>query len=272
MGWLEAIILALIQGICEFLPVSSSGHLSLFQNFFGLADMENILFYDVLLHFGTLIAVFAAFWKDIVEIVREFFRIFTDKSNEKAPPARRMSLFIIIATIPLVLMLFFNSVIDYITGVPVLIGLLLIVTALVLFVGDKCANGQKTEKTMRLSDAVFVGVTQLVATLPGLSRSGLTISAGLYRGFDRKLAVKFSFLMSIPAVLGATVLEAGKAVNQGVDTSLLPMMLVGVAISAVVGYVAIRLVRKLISGDKFGYFAWYCLVAGAFTVIVSLVS
>lgn len=270
MDWIQAIVLSLVQGLAEFLPISSSGHLAILEHFFHI-ETENILFFNVMLHLGTLVAVFAAYWKDIVEMVKEFFRIFTDKLPGPVPPARRMIVLLLIATLPLVLVLFFDDVVEKATSQPLFVGGALLATGVLLLIADRVPKGKKNAGSARVSDVVFVGGMQVLATLPGLSRSGLTISAGLLRGFERQFAVRFSFLMSIPAVLGATVLETKKAFDEGFDTALLPKMLVGMAIAAVVGFFAIKLVRKLIDNNKFGVFAWYCLVVGAAVIIILLV-
>ncbi len=271
MDWLQTFILSIVQGLAEFLPISSSGHLAILEHFFGISETENMLFFNVMLHLGTLIAVFAAFRKDITEMVKEFFRIFTNKLPGPIPPARRMIVLILIASLPLVFVLFFDKVVEAATLQPFFVGGALIATGILLLIADRVPKGRKSESSARVGDALFVGGMQVLATLPGLSRSGLTISAGLLRGFERQFAVRFSFIMSIPAVLGATVLETKKALDVGIDTSMLPKMLVGMAIAAVVGYIAIKLVRKLIDNGKFGIFAWYCMVVGAATVIILLV-
>ena len=140
-----------------------------------------------------------------------------------------------------------------------------------LFMSDRIGSGKKRANSATLTDALLVGLGQAVATVPGLSRSGTTISVGLMRGFDRKFAVRFSFLMSIPAILGANILEIGDAVKAGIDMSLIPVYLLGMAIAAVAGYFAIRLVNLLAQKGKFGKFAYYCWAVGIITIIASLV-
>ncbi len=272
MTWLEAIILAIVQGLAEFLPISSSGHLSLFEHFFGISSMDNMLLYDVMLHMGTLIAVFFAFFTDIRDMVAEFFRLFTKNGRAaQTPPARRMILLIIIGSLPLLVVVFFKDAVEQIKQMPVLIGAALMLTGVVLFLADRIRAGRKDEKTARASDALFVGLMQALATVPGLSRSGMTISGGLFRGFSRQFALRFSFLMSIPAVIAATVLESKDAIQQGVDPSLWPMILVGMVVAAVVGYAAIGLLKRMADKGKFGVFAVYCLLAGAASIIFFIV-
>ena len=146
----------------------------------------------------------------------------------------------------------------------------LLVTGCLLFASDRVRHGRKTERSATLIDVLIVGVAQAIATCPGISRSGITISAGMLRGYDRTFAVRFSFLMSLPAVFGATLLELIDAVQAGIDTSLLPVYLVGMLVAGVVGYFAIRLVNLLAGKGKFGAFAYYCWAAGAISLAASL--
>ncbi len=274
MSYLSAIFLGLVQGLAEFLPISSSGHLAFFQNFFQLEEAD--LFFDVLLHLGTLIAVFAAYWSDIVALIRAFFGLFqknrTTAQQRAARPDLRMILLIIIATLPLILILPIKKKVETLYSNTIFIGFALIVTGLILFLSDRISHGKKTIREATIADALFVGVGQALAVVPGLSRSGTTISAGLVRGFHREFAVKFSFLLSIPAVLGANLLSLIDAVKAGIDTSLLPVYLVGVLVAMVSGYAAIRLLKFIASKSSFGGFAYYCWGAGLVTLILSMFS
>lgn len=278
MTYLQAILMGLLQGVAEFLPISSSGHLALFQAFFGLEDIEQThLFFTVLLHLGTLIAVCVFYRHTLLELIRELFAglgdlLFSRGRARRAappPPGRRMILLLILATLPLLLVLPFKSAIEAMFGNTVLICLALIVTGCILFLSDRIARGRKAEKSATVTDALLVGLAQAIAVVPGLSRSGTTISAGMMRGFDRAFAVRFSFLLSLPAVLGATVLSFLDALEIGLDGALLPQYLVGVLISAVVGYGAIHLVNLLASKGKFGAFAYYCWAVGLIGLIAS---
>lgn len=276
MSFLSAILMGLIQGIAEFLPISSSGHLALFQNFFGMENFEETqMFFTVLLHFGTLISVFLVYWKDIVEMIQEFClgmaALFSKGGgNTPPPPARRLTMLIIIATLPLFIMVLFKGAIESLFSSPVLVSCALIITGFILFFSDRLARGHKNAKTATVLDALIVGAGQAVAIIPGISRSGTTISIGIMRGFDRTFAVRFSFLMSIPAVLGATVLELKDSLEAGIDLTLLPVYLVGVAVAAVVGYFSIRLVHSLANKGQFGRFAYYCWAVGLGSLMASL--
>ena len=275
MSYLMAAVLGIIQGVAEFLPISSSGHLTLFQHFFGMPETDNL--FNVLLHFATLIAVFVYYWSDIWEMITEFFlgirALFVPqyRSHGEPPAARRLILLIIVATLPLFLVLPIKDYVEQIGNYPAAVSCILLLTGAVLFLSDRMAHGHKTARSATLKDALLIGVAQSVATLPGLSRSGSTIAAGMACGLDRKFAVRFSFLMSLPAVLGATILKAVDVVQEGgVDLSLLPKYLLGMAFAGVVGYFSIGLVNLLTAKGKFGAFAYYCWGAGALFLVLSL--
>lgn len=275
MSLLSSFFLGLIQGVSEFLPISSSGHLSIAQNLLGLQAVgDEHLFFDVLLHLGTLVAVFVAYWKDIVEMVMEFFRAIGDlahrRTHVKTPPARRLMIMVIVGTFPLFLILPFKDAIEGLYYNTVFIGCALLVTGLLLFVSDRVQKGRKTEKTATLGNTLLVGMGQAVAVCPGISRSGTTICIGTFLGFDRKYAVRFSFLLSIPAVLGANLLDMVDAVKGGgADVAQLPVYLIGIAAAAVSGYLSIRLIRFIADKGRFGWFAYYCWAAGLLTLVLT---
>ena len=276
MSLLSAILLGLIQGVTEFLPISSSGHLAIAENLLHMSGSSEVPgFFDVLLHLGTLVAVFIAYWSDIREMVIELFYGVRDLAQRStptpAPPARRLILLIIVATLPLFLVLPIKDYVEQIGNYPAAVSCILLLTGAVLFLSDRMAHGHKNARSATLKDALLIGVAQSVATLPGLSRSGSTIAAGMACGLDRKFAVRFSFLMSLPAVLGATILKAVDVVQEGgVDLSLLPKYLLGMAFAGVVGYFSIGLVNLLTAKGKFGAFAYYCWGAGALFLVLSL--
>lgn len=274
MEYLSAVLMGLLQGVTEFLPVSSSGHLSLFQNFFN-GKAPDALF-NILLHFATLLAVFVYYWHDIVDMIAEFFRgaaalVGRKGGNEPVPPARRLVLMVILGTLPLVVVLPFKSKVEALGASTLFIGCALLVTGLLLFASDHLKPGRKSERTMTVADALLIGCAQALAVVPGLSRSGTTISAGTARGLDRTFAVRFSFLLSLPAVLGATLLEVLDAAKAGVDPALIPQYLLGMAVAAVSGYFAIRLVELLAKKGRFGAFAYYCWAVGLVTIIATFV-
>ncbi len=273
MNLFTSLLLGIIQGLAEFLPISSSGHLALAQHLLGI-NTEVPAFFDVLLHLGTLLAVLVAYWGDVVEIVQEFFRgvgdIVHGTTPTPVPPARRMILLIIVGTLPLFAILPIHKKVQALGDSMVFIGMALVVTGFLLFACDLVRRGHKTERSATLVDALLVGVGQALATMPGISRSGMTISAGCFLGFERSFAVRFSFLLSIPAVLGANILSLKDALEAGVDWAAVPVYLVGVVASAVVGYACIRLLKLIAQKGRFGGFAYYCWAVGLLTLLLNL--
>ena len=274
MSLLNAIILGLIQGISEFLPISSSGHLSIAQNLFGL-EMEGSgdLFFEVLLHLGTLAAVFVAYWSDIKEMILEFFRTISDIRKggmpNPIPPARRLILLIIIGTLPLFAVLPIQDFVEGLSSNTYVVGGALLVTGLLLFLSDRIKKGRKNAASATVWDILLVGASQAIATCPGLSRSGTTIAVGCFAGLERKFAVRFAFLLSIPAVLGANILEIADVVESGINPAMIPSYILGVVAAALSGYLCIRLVHMITDKGKFGAFAYYCWAMGLLTVILT---
>ena len=277
MTYLLSILMGIIQGVAEFLPISSSGHLALFQSFFGMENMEEkYMFFTVLLHFGTFISVCVVYWRDIADMIREFFLGIAALAGKKdtgvtPPPARRMVMLIIVATLPLFVMVLLQDAVNKLFSNSIMVSCALLATGFILFFSDRLAKGRKTARNATLVDALIVGCGQALAVIPGLSRSGTTISVGMLRGFDRSFAVRFSFLMSLPAILGANILEIKDAVDAGINMEELPMYIVGVVVAAVVGYFAIRLVKSLSDKGKFGRFAYYCWAVGLGSLIAGIV-
>ena len=271
--------MGILQGIAEFLPISSSGHLALFQHFFAMENVEESqMFFTVLLHFATLIAVCVYYWQDIIDMIREFFLGIRDlasrgrRGREKLPPARRLVLLIIVATLPLFVVLPIKDLVEGAMSNVTFVSFALLATGFILFFSDRMARGRKTERTATVLDALLVGCAQALGTLPGISRSGTTITAGCFVGFDRKFAVRFSFLLSIPAVLGANILTLKDAIQENsIIVSDIPVYLVGVAVAAVVGYICIRLLKMIADKGRFGAFAYYCWAAGLATLILNAV-
>ena len=276
MSLLSSILLGVIQGVAEFLPVSSSGHLAIAEHLLGMSGASDIPeFFDVLLHLGTLVAVFVAYWDDVRDMVVEFFCGVRDLARGSTPtpvpPARRMILLIIVGTLPLLIVLPIKDLVEGLADNMYFVAAALLVTGCLLFASDRARKGRKTEKSATMVDVLLVGVAQAIATCPGISRSGTTITAGCFRGFDRKFAVRFSFLLSIPAILGANILSLKDAVEAGIIWADIPVYLVGVAVSAVVGYACIRLLKMIADRGKFGAFAYYCWAVGVLTLILTFI-
>ena len=275
MSYLTAVLLGLVQGVTEFLPVSSSGHLAIAEQLLNLQGASNVPeFFDVLLHLGTLVAVFIAYWDDIRDMIVEFFAGIGDLAHHSTPnpvpPARRLILLIIVGTLPLFAMVPFRRFFSSLGDNMYFIGGALIFTGILLFVSDRVRHGRKTEKTATLLDALLVGLGQAVALCPGISRSGMTITTGCFAGFERKFAVRFAFLLSIPAVIGANILSLKDAIDAGIDWASVPAYLVGVAVAAVSGYACIRLLRYIAEKGRFGAFAYYCWAVGVLTLVLTV--
>ena len=275
MTLLSSILLGLIQGVAEFLPISSSGHLAIAENLLNMSGASEIPeFFDVLLHLGTLLAVFAAYWEDIRDMIVEFFCGVRDLARHSTPvpvpPARRMILLIIVGTLPLAAVLPVKDLVGGLGSNMYFVGGALIVTGFLLFASDRVKKGRKTERSATILDVLLVGVAQAIATCPGISRSGTTITAGCFLGFERKFAVRYSFLMSIPAILGANILSIKDAMETAIWSEV-PVYLAGVLVSAVVGYACIRLLKMIAAKGKFGFFAYYCWAVGALTLLLNAI-
>lgn len=251
MGILEAIVLGIVQGLTEFLPVSSSGHLVLLQNVFGISEPQ--LFFDTMLHLGTLVAVVIVMWKSIVDIFKNFFS--------------KMTLFLIVATIPAVLatLLFGDFFEGTFSGTYLGYGFLL--TACVLTLSEKISDRVNRKREIGMSSTITMGVMQAVSIFPGVSRAGSTIAGGLVSGIDRRQAASFSFLMSIPAILGSVVLQGAKVFSDSsINVELLPTI-VGAVCAAISGYFAIKFMLALISKKRLYGFAIYVAVLGIFVLL-----
>ncbi len=267
MDYITVIIQAIVQGLTEFLPVSSSGHLSVLQHITGI-DGEAAVILSIVLHLGTLVAVFVAFWGTIWGMIKEFFLtigdIFTGKFSWKnMNGTRRMMFMVIFATLILVPVYLFE---EFFTGRQgdgdiVFEGVAFLFTAMLLFLSDKCSNGIKQGEDMKLRDGLTVGLFQCVALFPGVSRSGTTTAAGLFCGLDKQTAVTFAFILGIPAILGGSVLELGDAFASDMQLDWLALG-IGFVISAVVGFLAIKMVSWLLKKDRFKIFGVYTLILG----------
>lgn len=289
MSLLEAIILAIIQGTTEFLPVSSSGHLAIFKNIFGLSDIG--LTYDILLHFGTLIAVFVIYWKDILKLIVDgvgividsvynFFLFFKNTCLDEKNPYRKVisnsyrkfALLVIISTIPTGIVGVIGGDIIEKAGTTLIVpGVCLLITAVLLLIADSVPEGDKTPMKTTYGNSVFVGIAQGFATLPGISRSGTTITACLACGMRRDFAVKYSFIMSIPAILGALVLDLAKLDVSAITRTDMTNYILGTVVAAVIGYICIKTMLVVVRKKKFKGFSIYCFVMGIVAIITYFV-
>ncbi len=267
MTLLESLLQGLLQGFTEFLPISSSGHLSLFQHFFSL-DGEGAVTTTIVLHLGSLVAVFIAFRKTIGKLILEFFRIikdiFTGKFKWKEMNLeRRMIMMIIISILPLFGFYIFKDFFDNLASDPDIIveGFAFLYTSALLFISTKSKEGNKLAGETTVNSALFIGIFQGIALVPGISRSGSTISAGLLTGMKRKDAVEYSFILGIPVILAGAVVKLVEVKNSQVELDI-PVLAIGFIAAAVSGYLAIKLINLLVVKDKFRIFAYYTLVLG----------
>ena len=262
MTFLQAIFLGVVQGLTEFLPVSSSGHLVFFQSVFGLAEPQ--LAFDVMLHLGTLLAVVVYFRTDISRVLLGTWAWV--RGGREGEEEAKLLLWIVVASVPTGLMgILLKDWFEAFFSMPKTVGLMLLVTGLLLWLTRIVKRNEKTTGQMGVWDALVIGIAQGVAIIPGISRSGSTISTGLLCRLDRELAGKFSFLLSIPAILGATFLEfreIGAGPGSGVT-------FIGMAVSFFVGLVALKLFMNIVKKGKLSYFSYYCWAAGVLMILLS---
>jgi len=271
MSVLEAIIYGIVQGVAEFLPISSSGHLALSQNFFGTGSAEDFFGFNILLHFGTLIAVFVMYYKDVWDLIKGFFalcaRPFKGTVKEKLAFHEKLFLMVCAATVVLVPAAVFSDYVESLANVSWAIGVLLIINGFMLFVSDKLNKGESSLENSTVLRTFYIGVFQLFGILPGISRSGSTITGGLLNGLNRKDAVRFSFLMSIPAILGANVLELfGTEGDFFAGVGAVPC-LVGMLAATLSGMLAIKILQFFANKKSFTPFAVYCLIVGVASIV-----
>lgn len=276
MDFLHAAALGVIQGLTEFLPVSSSGHLVIFQNLFGLREPE--LFFDICLHMGTLIAIFLVFWREIIAILTTLFQLPTlarqsaglkplFENNESV----RMALLILLGTIPTgILGVFFQSIAEQLFSSLRTVGAMLVVTGTILWIARRHSSLGRPVAALTLKDALMIGFVQGLAIIPGISRSGSTISAALLLGVDREVAGRYSFLLSIPAIMGALVMGL-EADMLGTSSAGIGVLFLGTAMAAMVGYVALVVLMRLVKKGKLSAFAPYCWGLGALAFLYTFV-
>ncbi len=259
----QAIILGVVQGLTEFLPVSSSAHLVFFQSLFELKEPP--MFFDVMLHVGTLLAVVVYLRRDILNIIQGIRTKLTgEKGNEEGA---RLFLLVLLGTIPTgIIGLAFKDWFESLFSQPLTVGIMLLVTGSFLWFTRWAKKNGKKIMNMKVIDSILIGIAQGVAIIPGISRSGATISMGLFCGVDRELSGKFSFLLSIPAILGATFLESRK-----IDSSqeIWPV-LIGALVAFGVGYFSLKILMRIIRIGKMAKFSYYCWVIGLLMIIFSM--
>ncbi len=286
MSVLESIFLGIVQGVTEFLPVSSSGHLAILENIFHIETNGSMLF-DIMLHLGTLVAVFIVYHKDIWNMIREalfmvgdiFSNLHTFLLNKIHKTSlkykkivhnsyRKFVVLILVSTVPTGLIGVLGKDIVEGAGETLLIpGICLLITGVLLLMAELKKEGNKTPKTVSYGNGLVIGAAQGLATLPGLSRSGTTIATCLFCGLERKFAVKYSFILSIPAILGAAVLEIKDVIAEPIQTSQIAVYAVGMVFAGVVGYICIKTMLIIVRKKKFHYFAYYCFAVGIVAIV-----
>ena len=276
MNSIEAIILGIIQGLTEFLPVSSSGHLVLFQHLFGLKEAE--LFFDICVHLGTLVAVVIVFRQEIIKILSALLQLVSMRGQKEkflqrvdSDPDLKMALLIVIGSIPTAILgLLFSGIADRLFSSTLITGLMLMVTGLLLWLTRKAESHATSASSGDLSTgkAVVIGIVQGLAIIPGISRSGSTISTGLLLGVDRETAARYSFLLSIPAIVGAGILSLKDGLSQ--TNPVISMSLLGAVTAAVVGYGALKSLLHLVKKGRLHVFAPYCWLVGIVAILISL--
>jgi undecaprenyl-diphosphatase len=256
---IDILILGVVQGITEWLPVSSSGHLAIIQNYLGLNSKEHpLIFIDIMLHVGTLGVVLLAFREDIVKIVKAAVRL--DFKTEEG----KLALFILVGSVPTALISFtLRSIFESFFENLLAIGIALLVTGFFLFASER----RKNDKELDFFDSVIIGIAQGFAFIPGISRSGVTIATGLLRKVKKEAAFRYSFLLSIPAIIGtaiaSTITEFRSLSTQDIPV---PLILFGVITSMILGYASFKLLQKMVMKGRFHMFAYYCWVVGAIII------
>ncbi len=255
MSMIEAFILGIIQGLTEFLPISSTGHLYLGRHMFNLDEAG--LFLDTMLHVGTLLAVIVVYKQELIDIVKY--------------PFGKKSLLLVIGTIPAVIVgLLFNDLFESISKTGITIGWEFIITGVILWMSDNVKSGSKKMKNLSYGDALFIGTFQAAAIFPAISRSGLTIAAGLFRKLDRETAAYFSFLLSIPAIAGGIFLQGLKIAEQNTEAISFGSLFAATLSSALFGYMAVVGMIQFLKKKSLKIFAIYVWILGTLILILQL--
>ncbi len=270
MNILEAIFLGFIQGATEFLPISSSGHLVLIPAIFGLSQPNLSLI--AIAHLGTLLAVLIYFWHDLWAILIAVLQGLRDRDPMGSSDSR-LGWYIVVGSIPAaVIGLLFADFFEEVFGSPQIAAFFLLITAVLLVFGERVLTGVKSIAQMNWPDAIIVGLTQTMALFPGVSRSGSTIAAGLWRGLDRESAARYSFLLGVPAILGAGLLSVFDIISAGNIGPQLPIYIATFLTAAVVGYACIAFLLRWLRNHSFYVFAIYCALLGGGYLLYSFLS
>lgn len=290
MSILKAIFLGLIHGITEIVPVGSSGHIVLFNEIFKNSEME--LYYDIMLHLATLIAVMVAFREDLINMIFEFgdmfkrifanFLVFLAKKKGDTRHTyvkvidtsyKKLLIMVLISLVPTAILgILGQGIASLCASTLWAVGICFVINGVMLFLVDRHKESLDRVKDVPYSSGILVGMAQGVSVVPGISRTASTISMGIFLGFNKKLAVKYSFIMSIPAIVGQIVYKLINVDSKGITMSLLPGYIIGMIISGVVGFFAIRVMLKIVMRRKYFGFAIYCAVIGVVAILISLIT
>jgi undecaprenyl-diphosphatase len=259
MNILQAILLGIIQGLTEFIPVSSSGHLAVMQGLFGIGG-QGILSFDIALHVATLIALVTVMWREILAILKK--------------PFDKLTWLLVVATVPIIIVgVLFKDKIESIFSADnlILVGICFLITGTFLLLADRVKEGKKEKKEMTYLDAAVIGVAQCIAILPGISRSGATLASSLFTGLKRDFAIRFSFLMAIPAILGPALIDGIKMTKAGSfgDIGVLPIVF-GMIAAGITGFFAAKFMLRLFKKIGLKYFSYYLFALGAIVLIVKI--
>ncbi len=263
MAFWKAIVLGIIQGLTEFLPVSSSGHLALAQYFFGIEEPQ--LFFDVMLHVGTLGAVVVVFQRDIRDIFAAIFGREPGSHQMTKKSGRNFALMVIIGSVPTVaIALVFKTFIEELFVLPLFVAGMLFTTGVILWLSGRFDTTDTAPRELNTVSALIIGAVQGLATLPGISRSGITISAALVRGINREEAARFSLLLSVPAILGAVLLELKDVTSLDIPVVTI---IAGTVVAFITGYVAVKVLLRVLRSGQFSRFAYYCWGVGVVAIL-----
>jgi undecaprenyl-diphosphatase len=273
LEFLEAILLGVVQGLTEFLPVSSSGHLLLGQYFLGLDQNRFGLPFDVALHLGTLVAVVTFFWRDLVRMARAFVRSLSPGGRNLADSDQRLAYLVLASTIPAALIGFFlEGFFETAVRSPWVVVVNLVLVGILFIVGENVGAKTRGADKLRFNEAVGIGLAQAAALVPGVSRSGATITLGLFLGLRREEAARFSFLMSVPIIAGAGSLQLAEVAAEGMDAWGILMFGAGFVSSALVGYLAIKFFLRYVVHHSLRAFAYYRFTLATVVTVILLAS
>lgn len=276
MSIINAVFLGIIQGLSEFFPVSSSGHLALLGSLFNISDTvgEHLMF-NAMLHMGTLVALIVVFWRDFVKMTQELGAQFNvgplAGKNQPYYIYLRQLVMLLTATVPLFVILLFRSRLSVLSNSSVFVSVMLILNGCILYVSDKMLKGTKNERNITYADSLIIGICQCTGAIPGISRLGVSAAAGIANGVSPAYSLKFAFLLSAPAMLGSNFLNIIDAFKAGFMFSDVPAYLVGTAAAILTGIVSLSLMKRIFANGKFGYFSYYCWLIGALSIVLTVI-